>query len=291
MKPEERLKFVRSKRLCDNCLNPNHIAAKCLKQSVCSVPGCGKKHTRFIHITQKSANNETELKRVASNENVATNNYANENDCNASAKPIKTALPIVPVKVKDSNGNFTISTYALLVSGSTNSFCSKNLIDKLSLKGKMTKLVLTTLEKEKSESTCKVVSLEVMGMHSKESVNLPYVFSKPKLPVPVEHAPSHDDIARWPHLKSIDFPSVDIEEVTLLIGQDVPDALIPLEVRAGQRGKNEKWNESGFRPPLRTYRLNLARRTSWGWCDDWDDTVLQANEVSLMLLKPLWAGF
>ena len=36
-----------------------------------------------------------------------------------------------------------------------------------------------------------------------------------------------------------------------------------------------KWNESGFRPPLCTYRLNWARRTSWGWWDDWDDTVLQ----------------
>ena len=33
-----------------------------------------------------------------------------------------------------------------------------------------------------------------------------------------------------------------------------------------------KWNESGFRPPLCTYRLNWARRTSWGWWDDWDDT-------------------
>ena len=35
-----------------------------------------------------------------------------------------------------------------------------------------------------------------------------------------------------------------------------------------------KWNESGFRPPLCTYRLNWARITSWGWWDDWDDTVL-----------------
>ena len=35
-----------------------------------------------------------------------------------------------------------------------------------------------------------------------------------------------------------------------------------------------KWNESGFRPPLCTYRLNWARRTSWGW---WDDTVLQTQ--------------
>ena len=38
-----------------------------------------------------------------------------------------------------------------------------------------------------------------------------------------------------------------------------------------------KWNESSFRPPLCTYRLNWARRTSWGWWDDWDDTVLQTQ--------------
>ena len=45
------------------------------------------------------------------------------------------------------------------------------------------------------------------------------------------------------------------------------------------RTKNEmKWNESGFRPPLCTYRLNWARRTSWGWWDDWDDTVLQTQD-------------
>ena len=42
--------------------------------------------------------------------------------------------------------------------------------------------------------------------------------------------------------------------------------------------KEMKWNESGFRPPLCTYRLNWARRTSWGWWDDWDDTVLQTQD-------------
>ena len=42
-----------------------------------------------------------------------------------------------------------------------------------------------------------------------------------------------------------------------------------------------KWNESGFRPPLCTYRLNWARRTSWGWWDDWDDTVLQTQDSKI----------
>ena len=39
-----------------------------------------------------------------------------------------------------------------------------------------------------------------------------------------------------------------------------------------------KWNEYGFRPPLCTYRLNWARKTSWWWWDNWDDTVLQTQD-------------
>ena len=41
---------------------------------------------------------------------------------------------------------------------------------------------------------------------------------------------------------------------------------------------NENEMNRGFRPPLCTYRLNWARRTSWGWWDDWDDTVLQTQD-------------
>ena len=47
-----------------------------------------------------------------------------------------------------------------------------------------------------------------------------------------------------------------------------------------------KWNESGFRPPLCTYRLNWARRTSWGWWDDWDDTALQTHDSKF---EPWWS--
>ena len=49
--------------------------------------------------------------------------------------------------------------------------------------------------------------------------------------------------------------------------------------------KEMKWNESGFRPPLCTYRLNWARRTSWGWWDDWDDTVLQTQDLKFEPLR------
>ena len=39
-----------------------------------------------------------------------------------------------------------------------------------------------------------------------------------------------------------------------------------------------KWNKWGCRPPLCTCRLNWASRTSWGWCDECDGTVLQTQD-------------
>ena len=50
--------------------------------------------------------------------------------------------------------------------------------------------------------------------------------------------------------------------------------------------KSQQWNESGFKPPLCTYRINWARRTSWGWWDDWDDTVLQTQDSKF---EPWWS--
>ena len=47
-----------------------------------------------------------------------------------------------------------------------------------------------------------------------------------------------------------------------------------------------KWNECGLRPPLCTYRLDWARRTSWGWWDEWDDTALQTQDSKF---EPWWS--
>ena len=37
------------------------------------------------------------------------------------------------------------------------------------------------------------------------------------------------------------------------------------------------WNKWCCRSPLCTCRLNWARRTSWRWWDEWDDTALQTQ--------------
>ena len=45
------------------------------------------------------------------------------------------------------------------------------------------------------------------------------------------------------------------------------------------------WNEWGFRLPLCTYRLNWARRTTWGWLDEWNDTALQRENSKFELWR------
>ena len=57
-----------------------------------------------------------------------------------------------------------------------------------------------------------------------------------------------------------------------------PGKFHPLEV-VDRGSETKKRNEVVFRPPLFTYRLNWARRTSRGWWDEWDDTVLQTQDA------------
>ena len=77
------------------------------------------------------------------------------------------------------------------------------------------------------------------------------------------------DICSLMHMSKLHmFGDCDIIIMIIMIGAREP----PVDK------EQKKWNESGFRPPLCTYRLNWARRTSWGWWDDWDDTVLQTQD-------------
>ena len=51
LKPRERYNFAVQNKLCENCLLGNHDVKHCYKSTVCSVPGCNKRHSKFIHVT------------------------------------------------------------------------------------------------------------------------------------------------------------------------------------------------------------------------------------------------
>ena len=145
------------------------------------------------------------------------------------------SLALVPVKVKAPGCDLIVKTYAFVDNESNVSFCSDELAAQLGLTGRPTSLTLTTIEREESESASRVVSLQVMDLEEENAVELPCVFTRPKLPVAVESGAQEEDADRWPHLAGIKITRIDAN-VGLLIGTDAPEILQPKEVRESRRG-------------------------------------------------------
>ena len=92
--------------------------------------------------------------------------------------------------------NRMIQTYAFLDNGSNASFCSEKLAKELNLSGKKTMLSLTTMEKENSETDCRIVSLEVLDLGEENLFELPVVFTRPSLPVTTESVANQQDLEK-----------------------------------------------------------------------------------------------
>ena len=230
LKPNQlRLDIVKQYKLCENCLMGNHETSKCRKNSVCSVNGCGKRHTKFIHVDDVVNQNE-------GNENDNTVKVASANSVFSDSQVY---MPIVEVRVND-----CYTTYALLDTASTNSFCSKNLVGLLNISGKAQSYNLNTLCGSESKMS-EVVSLEVKSVDNTEALYMSNVYVVTDIPT----GTSQVNVDKYPHLQDLTLPGVKSGvSVDVLIGQDNAEALVPLEIRRGSR--NEPF----------------AIRTMFGWC-------------------------
>ena len=233
-----RWQYVNSESLCANCLVAGHSANFCPKKGFCRVTGCNGKHSSYLHprgqgaapISSVSSSATTEAQaqtRNRENDQIVLNGYVKEKKENRSSVA---SLALVPVKVRAPGCDLIVETYAFLDNGSNVSFCSEELAAQLGLSGRPTSLTLTTIESEESESASRVVSLQVMDLEEENAVELPCVFTRPKLPVAVENGAQQEDVDRWPHLAGIRITRIDAN-VGLLIGTDAPEILQPKEVR------------------------------------------------------------
>jgi len=143
----------------------------------------------------------------------------------------KTALPIVPVKVRSPNGRHCVYTYALLDNGSTTTFCTRALAQSLRLDGKQETFTLSTLGGIGGIETS-VVSMAVSDVDDENVVQLGTVYTRQELPISVANAADRDEVRRWPHLEGIKMYDTVSGHVDFLIGYDCPEVLMPLEVRS-----------------------------------------------------------
>ena len=229
LKPVERLALVKKYKLCENCLLSNHAVATCRKVSVCSVPGCGQKHTRFIHVDVANENIYSQGSQSVHEQGpLQTSNAAVSQVVNESTSlDSDVYVPVVEVRV-----NNKVGALALLDTASTASFCTRGLLQSLGIQGVKTDYVLSTLSQSNEKKFSEVVNLSLMSSDGRDCLILSNVFVLDEIPVK-QYDVKLDSMSP---LNSLSFVR-SVSKVDLLIGQDHAEALIPLQVQSGKPGE------------------------------------------------------
>ena len=227
MRPYQRLQLVRRNHLCFGCLSKTHMIATCDKSRTCNVDGCNSKHNALLHVNQVRSYTQY---NVNSNEGDRSPNVVT-GSVNSCMTGNRVYLPLVTVLV-----NGREPAVALLDTGSTNTFITERLASKLSLQGKSVPCRLSTLGSKLNLMT-EHVTFDVSPLNDDVTFNVRNVCVIPDIPADVPaYGISLDD---YSHFAGLPLSPVTNAKVDLLIGQDQPDLLVPLEIcrslnKAGQ---------------------------------------------------------
>jgi len=221
----ERIALVKKHDLCENCLYPNHKTPACLRPNRCTVQGCKKKHTKFIHLDEDEGTKEESVNvvKVEKDEDVKTESTYAGTKVNCGV-----TVPTVSVIV-----NGKIPAHALLDSGSTTTFCTERLVNTLGVKGVEVGYRLNTISTKGEHKRGTVVTINLTSKDNSSNLVLRDVHVIPEIPVDVPKV----DLHKFPHLENVTASSCSLKGVDLLIGQDHSEALLPLEVKSGKRGE------------------------------------------------------
>lgn len=229
----EKMSFLKQNGVCFGCLCIGHRSKDCHKRLSCKV--CNLKHPTMLHIHSKereavseqaNMGPETANRRALISVQSSGLTGAGDHDC---------TLSILPVQVKSKKGDEILITYAFLDPGSSASFCTERLMNKLNLTGRRTGILLRTMGQEKAVDSHIVSDLEVAGLDTDCFCELPDIFTQKSMPVHQGNIPRQEDLQRWPHLEYVKISEID-SGVDLLIGTNVPIALEPWEVVRSTNG-------------------------------------------------------
>ena len=149
---EERKEFVKTNKLCENCLLKGHSLESCISKFNCRKDGCSQKHHTLLYKDQT-------VKNVVSNKVLTSHSEITSPN---------TYLQIIPV----SNGLKSIRTKALLDAGSDSTFLTSYISQKPNLQGKTQQISLCNILSNKNTFNTKLVDFEISSPSSPTSVNV-----------------------------------------------------------------------------------------------------------------------
>ena len=243
--PRERNDFVRQHKICFNCISSSlHNSRKCKSTIRCKVEGCGQAHHTLLHFH--------EPKEVVDSGTVSRNNEVNQDSladqgtsCNTSAHSVnpvvnssEVLLQVIPVKVISNSGR-QITTYGLIDSGSDITMVDPSLVKLLNIEGTLSKLSLTTVNSADVEERGMKVNFKIASLDSQNDhvIAVNPAWAVKDLTIPLKHTRLSKSLEQWPHLREVRFPEVERRKISILLGTNIQEAFVPLDVRRGNRNE------------------------------------------------------
>ena len=250
-----RRQFTRSNALCYRCLSARHIRRRCPEKKGCTEKDCAHplSHHSLLHvpgITLPEGNDIAE-RNVDQNAPARTDLTVN-NATMEDSKRSFVLLKVVPLSVVAENGT-VVNTYGLLDTAAVSSLITSHLVEKLQLQGIPEKVSINTVTHKNHD--CELVKVKFL-VHptGQDGPCFPvcHALAVESLNVSARYCPNQLDLSEWPHLKDLEVPNalVDINEVSVLIGQDVPQAHIVLDYCWGDNPQSQPY----------------GMKTPFGWC-------------------------
>ena len=220
----ERRKMVADLRLCRGCLKKGHLWRDCLRKARCDA--CGRQHPTLLH--------DPEIAARETAERTATCLQTVSNSCHCL---------VVPVMLrKGGHSGREVLVYALLDAQSDACFISKSSCLAVGIRGRPTRLELSTIAGRSAIDSEAVEGLSIRPLNSEEEIPLPTCYSRDNIPCSRSSIPRRETALKWEHLAGIaeEIPDyIETAEIGLLLGTSCPRAIKPHEVRPGQ--DDEPW--------------------------------------------------
>ena len=259
-------KFFVDNNLCFSCSKPNHKMNECRHPEHCTMKDCGQQHLTVFHdyynrgskIKSSSTPSQTKFDESRGGESktaqpmtsvpLASDNAKHEFQSNnptatarsctdISTRPANLTSWTIPIYVSTiENPGKEVLVYALLDSGSNNTFITTDTLNKLNAKTTKQDVNISTLT---DADGCKstrghAAGLLVRGYRKQKIIPLPLCINQNKIPYNQEEIPNSLSVQDWPHLRDIapeliseqDSKTVDLG---LLIGANFPQVFISRE--------------------------------------------------------------
>ena len=258
-----RRQYAASCGFCFNCSveRPGHGSGSCPEPPACSK--CPGRHLSILHMDKaqdgrrpnppynKESNDKGDKPPATfhptSHEGANTGQAASTNSDKPEPIPISSAglsttetqvlLNVVPVIITAANGN-TVSTYAFLDSGCTDTLIDRGLVDYLGIQGIPEQIGINTITNSGKVIESNRVSFTLSSVESfGESIEVSEAYVLPDLNQSQRALLEQIDVHDHPHLCDIEFPAVDIKRVSILVGNNIPYAHIQKEVRVPEDSK------------------------------------------------------